>query len=479
MQTKTCLNIPNMIRALTVSLSAVFFLGSANGQETFYDFPYSLETPNDFVPNIPGSPNAIVSVQGTNGNYYGTTYWGGSNNLGTVFQMTPAGALTTTVSFNGTNGGQPSAGVVQGSDGNFYGTTYWGGSDNLGTVFQMTPGGALTTLASFNATNGGHPSAGVVQGSDGNFYGTTYFGGTANLGTVFQMTPGGALTTLVSFNAANGGHPWAGVVQGSDGNFYGTTYWGGNLSLSGGDGVGTVFQMTPGGALTTLVSFGITNGGHPSGGVVQGSDGNFYGTTYWGGNTSLNGGFGYGTVFKMTPAGALTTLASFNTTNGGHPYPGVVQGSDGNFYGTTYGITFLDTEWNGGNLYGTVFGMAPDGTLTTLVSFTGENGANPFAGLLQGSDGSFYGTTSTNGSSGTGTLFRFKTGVPDLTITQTSNGVIIAWPVTVSYTLQQNADLALTNGWAASSFSISTSNGTNSITITPQTGNLFFRLSNP
>jgi uncharacterized repeat protein (TIGR03803 family) len=339
----------------------------------------------------PEYPSAAL-VQGTDGNLYGTTGYGGVSGKGTVFQITLAGALTTLISFNGTNGNHPAAALVQGSDGNFYGTTANGGTNgNNGTVFQITPAGVLTTLASFNGTNGSYPAAGLAQGSDGNFYGTTSAGGANNLGTVFEFTPAGVLTSLVSFNNTDGAAPLAAVVQGSDGNFYGTT------ASGGANQDGTVFKMTPAGVLTSLVSFNFADGFAPTG-LVQGSDGNFYGTAEYGGNLSLNGGYGFGTVFRMTPSGALTTLASFNGINGSFPCAGLVQGSDGNFYGTTAG--------GGAGGGGTVFKMTSAGTLTRLVSFNGPDGNGPQAPLVQGSDGNFYGTTTYGGASGLGTVFR-------------------------------------------------------------------------
>ncbi len=340
-----------------------------------------------------GNSSEAGLVQGSDGNFYGTTYSGGSNGDGTVFQMTPAGVLTTLVSFTGANGANPYAGLVQGSDGNFYGTTYSGGSNGDGTVFQMTPAGVLTTLVSFTGANGANPYASLVQGSDGNFYGTTYSGGSNGDGTVFQMTPAGVMTTLVSFTGANGANSYAGLVQGSDGNFYGTTFSGGSSYVSGSNsGYGTVFQMTPAGVLTTLVSFNSSNGANPYAGLVQGSDGNFYGTTYDGGSSN------YGTVFQMTPAGALTTLVTFNSSNGAYPYGSLVQGDDGNFYGTTV--------QGGSNGYGTVFRITPEAVLTTVVSFDSSNGAYPYGTLLQGSDGNLYGTTYRGGLSNAGEVFQ-------------------------------------------------------------------------
>ena len=227
---------------------------------------------------------------GNDGNFYGTAYYGGGSNFGTAFQVTTNGVLTTLASFNNTNGANPIAGLTLGNDGNFYGTTAFGGtnSGDYGTIFQVTTNGVLTSLVSFNNTNGANPSAGLTLGSDGNFYGATYNGGSNSLGTIFRVTTNGVLTTLASFNNINGANPSAGLTLGSDGNFYGTTVNGGSSNL------GTAFQMTTNGVLTSLVSFNNTNGANPRAGWTPGSDGNFYGTTASGGSSTTNG-----TVLKL------------------------------------------------------------------------------------------------------------------------------------------------------------------------------------
>jgi len=347
-------------------------------------------------------------IQGSDGNFYGITSGGGNGGRGGVFKVTPDGVLTTVTDFSVPNGPNPyDAGLVQGSDGNFYGTTGSGGSGDEGTVFKVTPGGSLTTLVSFlRSEHGEGPLAGLAQGSDGNFYGTTFYGGAEGVGygTVFKVTPHGNLTTLFSFNDfPNGGYPSADLVQSSDGNFYGTTYGGGDTYADG----GTVFKITPTGSLTTLVRFNNTNGGAPQGGLVRGSDGNFYGTTWWGGaGYSPFGEYGSGSVFKVTSGGSLRTLLSFNNTNGAYPEAGLVRGSDGNFYGTTSsgGAGYNPAEGNYG--FGTVFRVTSGGTLTTLVSFSGTNGADPSAGVVQGNDGNFYDTTRSGGTYGHGTVFK-------------------------------------------------------------------------
>jgi uncharacterized repeat protein (TIGR03803 family) len=259
---------------------------------------------------------------------------------------------------------------------------------------------SYTVLYAFDGSDGYFPHAGLMQGSDGNFYGTTAgWGGYSPAGTVFKITPGGTLTTLHSFSiSANTGFtPWAGLVQGGDGNFYGTTSTGGTSGFYGWGGYGTVFKITPAGTLTTLYSFSNfgSDGQTPYAGLVQGSDGNFYGATSSGGTGDR------GTVFKITPGGTLTTLHSFSFSGseGDYPYT-LVQGSDGNFYGAT--------SKGGTSNFGTVFKITPGGTLTTLhsFSFSGSDGQYPYAGLVQGSDGNFYGTTHNGGTGNVGTVFK-------------------------------------------------------------------------
>jgi uncharacterized repeat protein (TIGR03803 family) len=334
---------------------------------------------------------------------------GGANHAGTVFKITPGGRLTTLYSFcsqtNCTDGAKPYAGLVQAANGDLYGTTSGGGANgNYGTVFKITQGGMLTTLYSFcsqtNCTDGATPFAGLVQAANGTFYGTTYGGGAnGGYGTVFKITPTGTLTTLHRFNGTDGATPYARLVQDTDGDFYGTTFFGGSNGNSG-----TIFKITPTGTLTTLHSFNGTDGEGPVAGLVQAANGTFYGTTYGGG---ANGG--YGTVFKITPTGTLTTLHSFNGTDGDQPYAGLVQAADGDFYGTTGA--------GGANEYGTIFKITPGGTLTTLYTFCSQtdctDGALPYAGLVQDTDGDSYGTTWVGGSNITddGTVFRLSVGL--------------------------------------------------------------------
>jgi len=310
-----------------------------------------------------------------------------------LFAATPCGAqiLTTLATFDGNNGAYVPAGLVQATDGNLYGTTEAGGgccgAEGDGTVFKISPGGTLTALHNFVGTDGANPQAGLIQATDGNLYGTTSGGGGAGLGTVFKITPEGTLTTLHTFLGTDGGNPQAGLIQAADGNLYGTT------SAGGAENDGTVFKITLGGTLTTLYSFNLS--GYANAGLIQATDGNFYGTT-------SGEGPGTGTVFRMTPAGTLTILHSFDGPDGANPQAGLIQATDGNFYGTTAG----GGDCCGAEGDGTVFKITTGGTLTTLHSFDEADGENPYAPLIQASDGNFYGTTCLGGAGSRGTVFK-------------------------------------------------------------------------
>jgi len=261
-----------------------------------------------------------------------------------------------------------------------------------------SPAQTLTALADFTGRNGGGPLGPLVQGADGNFYGTGSFGGTncapVGCGTVFRMTPAGAMTVLYNFCSlpacTDGSYPYSGLIQATDGNFYGTTWQGGANGQ-----YGTVFKITQTGRLTTLYSFckqaSCSDGELPQAPLVQGSDGNLYGTTTLGGQVCR----ACGTVFKITLKGVFTSLHSFDgISDGSFPKGGLMQAPNGLFYGTTA---------NGGPVYdGTVFSMTPAGKLTTLHTFDGYDGGNPWGTLVLGPDGALYGTT----VGGYGTVFK-------------------------------------------------------------------------
>jgi uncharacterized repeat protein (TIGR03803 family) len=350
-----------------------------------------------------GNPDGGL-VQGADGNLYGVTAGGPGKGDGMIFKINPTGTFTTLHS----GGGEYIGALVRGTDGDFYGTVLEGGTFNHGTVFKISPSGALTTLHNFDFTDGTLPR-GLVQASDGNFYGTTEQGGTNSCvyggtnygcGTLFKITPSGTLTTLYNFcsqsGCADGQIPVGPLVQSTDGNLYGTTGAGGTGPCS--SGCGTVFKITPSGALTTLHSFELTDGAGPNGGPIQATDGDFYGTTSSGGTNNSNCDSGScGTVFKMRPTGTLTTLHRFDYTDGANPEAALIQANDGNFYGTTSG---------------TIFKITPTGTLTMLHTGVDANA------LVQDTNGTFYGTTLQGGrivyhycGGSCGTIFSLSVGL--------------------------------------------------------------------
>jgi uncharacterized repeat protein (TIGR03803 family) len=428
-----------------------------------------------------GNPDAGL-VQGTDGNLYGTTHGYSGKENGRIFKITPSGTLTTLHV-----GGEFAAALIQGTDGNFYGTNLAGGTLGYGTVFKITPSGTLTTLYNFGPLpSGTYPSAALVQASDGNFYGTTSEGGTNSClyggtnfgcGTLFKITPSGTLTTLYNFcsqsGCADGEAPGGALVQGTDGNLYGTTRYAGNMGggCSAIGGCGTVFKITTTGRLTTLHSFDLTDGANPDAGLIQATDGNFYGTTYSGGANN-NCTYGTcGTVFKITPAGTLTRLHSFDNTDGANPIAGLIQATDGNFYGTTGG------GGNGpcGAGCGTVFKITTTGTLTTLHIFDNTDGARPTA-LVQDTNGTLYGTTYSGGTNGyhycggtCGTIYSLSVGLSPFVEAQPGSGMVGA-AVNILSTNLTGATSATFNGTAATFSEVPSSEITTNVPASATTG---------
>jgi uncharacterized repeat protein (TIGR03803 family) len=346
-----------------------------------------------FIASLESGPRAPIStlIQASDGNFYGVDSYAGS-----IFRLTSSGTVTTVYSFPDAQGSglYPWAGLVQANDGNLYGTTYAGGDLNCnsngfgvpaygpfgyvgiqsdgymgmgcGTVFRMDPSGNVTILHSFEGQNdGNYPQAPLIQGTDGSFYGTASGGGSYQDGTVFKIDGTGNVQLLHEFSGSDGNGPVAALVQGSDGNLYGTT------AMGGANDDGVVFRIdTSGSNFTVLHSFSGQDGDNPVAPLVQGSDGNFYGTTWDGGDQNcgiyyFNVGSespyirnaGCGTVFRMDASGNVTVLHAFEepqTPDGNAPYAGVIFGSDGYLYGTTY--------YGGANVYfGTVFKLGLPG----------------------------------------------------------------------------------------------------------------------
>ena len=364
-----------------------------------------------------GQAPTTALIQGTDGNYYGTTSEGGFLNGqegdGTVFQIVGSGLLDLHV-FSGSDGTSPS-GLVEGTDGNFYGTTSSGGANDAGTIFKITSTGKFTTLYNFcaltNCGDGASPSAVLIQAFNGNFYGTTVGGGVQGNGTVFTITPSGTLTTLYNFCSqamcADGAFPRTSLIQSPTGNFLGVTSSGG-VSASCSGGCGTIFKITPAGQLTTIYSFcsqpNCADGEVPTG-LVQTSNGTFYGTTAEGGTA------GFGSVFKINLGGKFTSLYSFcslpNCSDGGVPLGGLIAGAGEELVGTT--------SLGGTNGGGTIFETSELGGTFELYTFCSapgcSDGYDPAGGLLLATNGVIYGTTQFGGyltcEQGCGTVFNF------------------------------------------------------------------------
>jgi uncharacterized repeat protein (TIGR03803 family) len=370
--------------------------------------------------NTNGSiPGGGALIKASDGNFYGTTQYGGANEYGEVYELTPAGDLTVLYSFcnevNCADGGYPVGGVVEYSFDNkqvLVGTTTIRGPHNCGTIFELSFSGKLTTIHNFCSKpdgGDGYNSYGALIATPKGLIGTTNSGGAHSEGTIFLVQFSSAakfnFESLYSFcskaECADGSNPVVGLTPGPSGTYLGATENG------GANGYGTVFETTDDGGLTTLYSFcsqaKCSDGGNPN---IQlawaASEKKIYGTT------PLFGTNKQGTVFSLTEAGKLTVLHNFcdkaACSDGASPQAGVILGSDGNFFGTTIS--------GGDNNQGTIFEITPKGVLTTLYNFCSQascaDGELPTAPLMQRSDGAFYGTTATGGANNSGTVFELN-----------------------------------------------------------------------
>jgi uncharacterized repeat protein (TIGR03803 family) len=335
-------------------------------------------------------------IRDSSDNLYGTTTFGGANQLGSVFKISKGGTETTVYSFTGgTNGQEPNGGLVRDSAGNFYGAAA-GGAFGYGTIFKVTPAGSESVLYSFrNGTDGFGPGS-LVRDSSGNLYGAANGGGVSNSGTVFRLSPGGVLTVLYSFTGINGdgANPNSGLARDRAGNLFGTT------SSRGASNSGILFKVDRMGNETVLHSFsGGADGGYPNGNVILDSSGNIYGTA------EAGGAFGVGIIFKVDSSGNETVLYNFGNSNvdGRNPDGGVYRDSAGNLYGnTTFG-----GEYN----WGTSYKLDTSNNETVLHSFTGgTDGKYPVGPLTGDTLGNLYGTTDQGGSISFsyGVVFRLK-----------------------------------------------------------------------
>lgn len=352
---------------------------------------YALKTLATFDGDNGANPQAGL-IADNSGNVYGTTTGGGFAGAGTAFEVvTGSGSPTTLAAFDGLDGNDPASSLVADSSGDLFGTTASidGFSDD-GTVYEIAAGsGAVTSLVTFDDDDGSTPSGGLAIDGSGDVFGAAS-GGANNDGTVFEVVAGsGTITDLASFDGSNGENPQGNLLMDGSGDLFGTTQGGGS------DGGGTVYEVVAGsGNVTTLANFDGTDGSAPTAGVIMDSAGDVFGTT------SSGGANGDGTVFEVVAgSGTVTTLATFNKTNGAAPEAGLIEDSSGNLFGTT--------KSGGTSDDGTVFEVAAgSGTVSDLVSFDGSDGQQPLGAVIADSSGDLYGTTSNGGGSNNdGTVF--------------------------------------------------------------------------
>ncbi len=354
-------------------------------------------------------------VRDSAGNLYGATGYGGiyancDNEVGggAVYRIDPAGHATTLHAFNnGTDGCFPNGGLVLDSAGNLYGVT-------AGSTYKIDPAGNLTTIFQFSFSRqaeGVNPGGTLFRDLDGNFYGTTGGGGNhgcqfqLGCGTVFELDASSHETALYAFQGgAAGFYPQSGVIRDPSGNLYGTTPNGGNLNCR--NGCGVVFKVDPAGNETVLHAFtGGADGRNPqAAGLALDTAGNLYGITVTGGSGNCHyadGEVGCGTVFKITPEGTKSVLYSFQGgTDGISPSGTLALDASGNLYGTTSGGGEVQND-------GIVFKIDSHGNETILHRFNIlDQGTNPNAGVILGTDGNLYGTTTYGGHLGQGVVFK-------------------------------------------------------------------------
>jgi len=384
-------------------------------------------------------------IKGVDDYLYGVTTSGGATSYGTIFKISTSGDFSVIKSFNyAADGAHPYGHLTLAKDGNYYGTTYNGGANSVGTIYKLTPGGTFSVIHHMSlAADGGNSYSSLVEGSDGNLYGVAYYGGTYGYGTIFRVTTGGNLTLLKSLNASSdGGYPLSDLIQGKDGNFYGTA------SSYGPNGGGTIFKITAGSVFIVVKSLSYSaDGSSPAGALTQNTDGTFYGMNRNGGTNSggtiykiangvysvihamqpkteggsssgalvkgndgnlyalagSGGTYNIGTAFKVSTGGNFTLLATFDgAIMGNAPYNSLTKGKDSAYYATT-------TDGGAYN-YGTIVKIC-GGSTTVLLSFNGNTtGGTPKGGLIQASDGNFYGTASVGGTNNAGVIFKITPG---------------------------------------------------------------------
>src|SRR5579871_2720804 len=358
-----------------------------------HDFNASAGDPYNF--------NSARLAQARDGDLYLESRSGGTSSLGTVAGLSTAGTVKIILSFTGTNGDLATGGMTLNTDGTLYGDAQGGATGNNGVTFKLTTTGTYTALHDFTNTGDGNSPVNALVAVNGNFYGLT----NSQPETFYKVTSAGVLTTLHTFSTAEG-YQGGQLIEGSDGNFYG------GLNLGGANGTGTLFKITPSGILTVLHNFALggSDGAQAGAGMVQASNGAFFGTP------AAGGANGVGVLYKLTSSGTYTVLHTFvSATDGANP--GVLTlATDGNMYGVTT---------NGGaNSCGTVFKVTPAGVFSVLYNFANSTGCNPNAYLTQDTDGNLYGVTNAGGAHDNGSFFQVNLGLPEFITLQQTSGTV-------------------------------------------------------
>ncbi len=392
---------------------------------------------NYFSPSPDGYNPESQLIQASDGNLYGTAIQGGVGdyNSGAIYRLSPGCVYSLVYSFTGpTDGSHPASPLVQASDGYLYGLTSSGGANNTGTIYQLN----LSTLAVtpvYSFTDGGQPSGGdPIDDGQGNLYGTTSSGGLNNFGSIWRfnyLTK--TFTTLYSFTGSNdGAFPSAGLVLASDGNLYGVATYGG--SASGENGRGTAFFLaTDGTGFTVIHTFhndSTNDGAYPTTDLIEGANGDLYGTTYSGGTATNSDGV----FFSISPAAANSTFTALSDFI--YPGDGIMVdlgrpflAGDGNFY--------LAGSEGGANGYGQLMQVTPAGAVSPLYDFHNSddnNASTPDVQPFESADGNLYGTSYYGGAASSGTLFRLLIGLPPaITLASSSPSASLGSSVTLTW----------------------------------------------
>jgi uncharacterized repeat protein (TIGR03803 family) len=377
-------------------------VGAFTASAQTYSVLYTFDTnPGDLY--YPGAPGTIV--QGHDGKLHIALVKGGTDNGG-VMKLSTDGVAATIVDFTSLQA-EAINGLTQATDGNFYGTSFSGGANGLGSIYKVSSTGVLSTLYSFTGlSDGQYPGGPLVRGSDGNLYGSA----DGSNPVLFKITTGGVFAVIGNLNSIGGGAPYGGLIQGSDGNLYGTTYDGNTGSC---DLCGTIFKSTTSGSVTLLYNFtGSPDGDGPLFGLVQGSDGYLYGTTEYGGRGNIGG-----VVFKITTGGTYTILHTINgTTDGNFAASGLIQATDGNFYGVVDGAGTMTAA-------GTIYKISSAGVFTVVHDFVAD-GTNPATPLIQHTNGLLYGGTYSNSAGVGGYIYSLDIGAAAFAKLITTSGTV-------------------------------------------------------